>query len=78
VAGIANGEIKFTFRGKYWKILLQMSYHQLSKSMSAPQNRKSLTQQPKGHVGGRMLHCYVIWPVFCTLDDGCDGHPKYV
>jgi len=38
-----------------------------------------------GHAGGRLLPGYVIWPVpeaavtvLCTLDDGCDGHPKHV
>jgi len=37
------------------------------------------------HVGGRLLHRYVIWrvpeaavTVLCTPDDGCYGHPKHV
>jgi len=40
---------------------------------------------PLGHVGGRLLHRYVIWPipgaavrVFCAPDDWCDGHSKHV
>ena len=37
-----------------------------------------------GHVGGRFLHRYVMWPVpeaavtvLCTPDNGCDGYPKH-
>ena len=52
---------------------------------SHPSSGEHKTVTAASGTEGRLLHRYVIWPVpevavtvWCTLDEGCDRHPKHV
>ena len=70
-----------THHQEYTKLQLQPLVQAISRNSSTTFLQRGLIR----HARGKLLNCYVIWPVpeaavavLCTLDDGCDGRPKHV